>query len=68
MEDTYNVASFYGRQLLLEKEMRSLDAIISKIDAVKKDDVINVAQEVFDDKNLNLAVVGPFKNDKTLLR
>ena len=61
MEDTYNIAALYGRRMLHENKETSLKAIAKKIDSITKQDVLDIAKQIFDKKTLNLAVVGPFK-------
>ena len=60
LENSYNVASFFGRRKLLEKSVLSVDEVLSNIEKVKISDVINLAKEVFDINKLNFSVIGPF--------
>ena len=65
LESSDDLASFYGVQELLEKKILTPKEIYAKIDKVSFHDVMAVAQDIFQEKNLNLALVGPFK-DKSL--
>lgn len=47
--------------LLLEGRIRSYKEIFSKIEAVRVDDVVAVAEKIFKNR-LNLSIVGPFKD------
>jgi predicted Zn-dependent peptidase len=66
MEDSENLAEFYGLQDLLEHEHVSPEESIEKIKGVTKDEVFKVAQELFVDDALRLAVIGPQDNASTL--
>ncbi len=54
-------ASFYGIQELLKKEILTPEEIYKKIDKVTQNDILKVAQDIFQPKKLNLALIGPFK-------
>ena len=57
-------ASFYANQELLEKRILTPGQIFKKIDKVSSTDILKVARDIFQPQNLNLAVIGPFKNKK----
>ncbi len=65
LEDSYNTASFYGKRLLLDKELKAPQAIIKEIDRVEKEELEALAKEIFTTRKLNFAIVGPF--DKSSL-
>lgn len=60
------VAMFYGEQELMKNRIMSLDDIFEKIEKMTLDDIQRVARDVFQEKKLNLAVIGPHKNGKKL--
>ncbi|MFH1780727.1 MAG: pitrilysin family protein [Candidatus Nealsonbacteria bacterium] len=62
LEGSDDLASFYGAQTLLEKNILTPKEIYAKIDQVSSRDIMKVAQDIFQEKNLNLALVGPFKD------
>ena len=62
LEDSEEVASLYADSLLLEGKVRTPEEILKAVDKVKIDDIIRVAGKIFRPENLNLAVIGPFKN------
>ncbi|MGB9880686.1 MAG: insulinase family protein, partial [Anaerolineae bacterium] len=64
MEDTFANAEWVGHQEVLDQEVLTVDQVIAKIDAVTVSDVQQVAQRIFATEKLNLAVVGPFKQEK----
>lgn len=62
LESTDDVANFYGSQEVLKGEMKTIEEkakFLSKVTAI---DVRNMARKIFVDKNLNLAIIGPFKD------
>lgn len=62
LEDSYNVASWYGMRELLEGEIMTPDEALTQIDQVTTADVHRVARDIFKEEKLNLAIVGPFKD------
>jgi predicted Zn-dependent peptidase len=40
------------------------EQVFKRLDAIKSQDIIKVANELFQEKNLNLAIIGPYKSDK----
>ena len=63
MESSSDQISRAVTGLLLEDKIRSYKEIFTKIEAVKIDDVVAVAEKIF--KNgLNLSIVGPFGDKK----
>lgn len=56
-------ASFYGMQLLLEKKIKTPEEIYLEIDKVSAEEIVNFAKKIFTNDKLNLALVGPFKNE-----
>ena len=61
MEDSFNVASFYGNKKLLEEKVESPEQIVRRIEAVTKDEVISLAKQIFVPQKLNVAIIGPFE-------
>ncbi|MEK9186195.1 MAG: pitrilysin family protein [Patescibacteria group bacterium] len=64
LETTDAIAVYYGGQEVLKKELLSPEELLKKINAVSKKEVIDVANEIFRDDKLNLAMIGPYKDDK----
>jgi predicted Zn-dependent peptidase len=61
LEATDDIANFYGSQELLKKEIKTLEERIKKIQAVTSSDIQKIAKKIFVTKNLNLAIIGPYK-------
>lgn len=62
LEDSRNVAGFFGTDLLIEREVRTTEEILKKIDGVSADDVVRVASDIFKTEKLNLAIIGPYED------
>ena len=58
-------AHFYGGQEVLRKKIQTVDDIEKKIRKVTAAQVQALAKEIFVDRNLNLAIVGPFEDSNT---
>jgi len=61
LETSDQLAGFYGGQEIITREILTPKEIIKKIQAVKKEEIKEVAFEVFQNQKLNLAIIGPFK-------
>ena len=66
LETSDSVAAYYGMQELLTKDLVKPEALAKKIRAVTSEQIKEVANELFVDKNLNLAVIGPVGDKKAL--
>jgi len=64
LETSDALANYAGGRETLEGKVETPDKSIAKIRAVTADDVLAVAQKIFVDKNLNLAVVGNYKDEE----
>lgn len=62
LEDSSTVATYFGAKKLLQNRVETPEEIIRKIEAVKIEEIISLAKELFTEKNLNLAMIGPFKD------
>ena len=63
LEDTQNLASYYGTRMILGEELISPQEVIEKIMQVTKKDIITLAKDLVQEKNLNVAVIGPFNEE-----
>jgi predicted Zn-dependent peptidase len=66
MEDSRNVASWAGGQEILTNKILDIDQVVSIIDAVTPEEIVEVAQELMVEDQLRLAVVGPAKDGDEL--
>ncbi len=63
LEDSSNVADWFANQELFSKKIYTPKQKMKKFLAVTSSQVKKVAQELFIQKKLNLAIIGPFKNE-----
>ncbi len=66
MENSRNVAGWYGAQEMLMGRIMSVDDVTKIIENITAEDIRRVAGDLFITDKLNLAVVGPFKNESAL--
>jgi predicted Zn-dependent peptidase len=67
-EESDEVAMFFTDQELRKRKIETMDEIFQKIDKVRPKDVLRVAKDIFQDKRLNLAVVGPHRDKKKIAK
>lgn len=64
LETSDSLAFFYGTQeLLLDKSLTAKE-IFEQLEKVKKEEILKVARDIFKPENLNLALIGPFRDKK----
>lgn len=63
LEDSREVAGEYIEDLLLENKVRTPQEVIEGVDKVIVEDLRRLATELFMEKHLNLAVIGPYKDE-----
>jgi len=61
LESTDDIAGYYGTQEILKREMESIGEKARKIMEVTPKNIQDMANKIFTEKNLNLAIIGPFK-------
>ncbi len=66
LESTDDIANFYGGQEILKGEMKTIDEKAKELNKVTPLEIRNMARKIFTKKNLNLCLIGPFK-EKTKL-
>ena len=64
LESSDALASFYGLQALVEKDILTPEEIYAKINKVSANDILKAAKDIFKPEKLNLALVGPFRDKK----
>ncbi len=65
-EASDEAAMFYIDQELARKKIMTMEEIFARIDKVTVLDILRVAGDIFKEKTLNLAVIGPHKDGKKL--
>jgi predicted Zn-dependent peptidase len=66
MEDTMSLMLWLGEKVAAGEEELDVKDIMKRIEAVTKDDILRVASGIFRNDNMNLAVIGPVKDEKGL--
>jgi len=66
LETSESLASFYGGTLVLGQPLKTPEEVAKKLRAVTAEHIQHVARDLFKEKNLNCALIGPFKNKKKL--
>ncbi|RJR24660.1 insulinase family protein [Candidatus Microgenomates bacterium] len=67
LENSRSVAGWYAEKLLLEREIETPDQVFEKIEKITTSDIERVANRVFDENKINLAVIGPYEDEKRFL-
>ncbi len=62
LETSDAIASFYGDQEIIAKQIISPEELIKKIQSVKAEEIMATAKRIFQNNRLNLAIIGPFEN------
>ncbi|MFA5961112.1 MAG: pitrilysin family protein [Parcubacteria group bacterium] len=66
MEASDEVAMFFVGQELSRREILKREEIFRRVDSVTPEDILQVAKDIFQNKKLNLAIIGPHKNSEKL--
>lgn len=64
LEDTMSHMLWLGEKMISGEKDFSVKSILERIDAVKYEDIMRLSKEIFRDGNLNLAVIGPIKDER----
>ena len=64
LESSDAKAEFYGIQEILLNRVFTQEELYDKIEKVKAVDILRVAKKMFMPSNLNLVVLGPFKDKR----
>ncbi|MEI8174331.1 MAG: pitrilysin family protein [bacterium] len=68
LESTDDIANFYGGQELLKHEIRGAEKKAKEIRKVTASQIQALAKNIFRNENLNLALIGPFKDQDHFLK
>jgi predicted Zn-dependent peptidase len=68
LESSDAVASFVGNQELFRKKIKKPRELFEKINQLTAEDIQKEAQKMFQDKNLNLAIIGPQEQNQAKLK
>lgn len=62
LETSNSLASYYGEQEVMTREMETPEQLIKKIESVTAAEIQKIAKDIFKNEKLNLAIIGPFKD------
>ncbi|MBU0611836.1 insulinase family protein [Patescibacteria group bacterium] len=68
LESSDDIANFYGGQELLKRKIKNAEQRADEIRKVTSSDVQKIANEIFTNNKLNLALIGPFKEGNKFLK
>lgn len=63
LEDSFTVAAWYARQQLHGLEVLEPEKTVARFEAVEAEDIQRLAQALFQEETLHLAIVGPFSQN-----
>jgi len=66
LESSDSIAEYYGYQEILRRKLKTPQEVIGEIKKVTAKDIQKIAQKIFIDKHLNVAIVGPVKDQEKL--
>jgi len=64
LESSDDIANFYGGQELLKREIKKAEDKAKEIRKVTANQIQTMAEDIFQDKKLNLALIGPFQKEQ----
>ncbi len=64
LEDSRSVAALFATSKVIEDKILTPNEIIQKVDNVTLEDLQKVAGEIFQQSQLNLAIIGPYKDEE----
>ncbi|MDD4989159.1 MAG: pitrilysin family protein [Candidatus Pacebacteria bacterium] len=64
LESSNSLANFYGFQEVLKREILRPEEMVRELKLITPKQIQGVAQEIFQDTKLNLAIIGPFSDSK----
>lgn len=68
LETSDSIASFFGGQEVVKGEIISPEEFAKKIKSVTAKEIMSMAKKIFVEKNLNLAVIGPFEDKEKFVK
>lgn len=62
LEDTLNHMLWIGESMTALDKTYTLEEVKNEVNRVQREDLMRISQEIFKEKNINLAFIGPLKN------
>lgn len=66
MEDTMSHMLWLGEKIVSREKELDVEKIMDRVASINKDDIARVAGTIFKDESMNLAVIGPIKDEDRL--
>ena len=66
LEDTMSHMLWLGEKIVSKEKELDVNKILDKVASISKDDIMRVSGRVFKDESMNLAVIGPVKDENRL--
>ena len=66
MEDTMSHMLWLGEKIISKEKELDAEKIMVRVASISKDDIMRVAGGIFKNESMNLAVIGPVKDEKRL--
>jgi predicted Zn-dependent peptidase len=63
LEDSFRVANFFGSKMILQKKLITPEKQIEEIEKVGVEEIVALANEIFNDRHLNFTLIGPFEKE-----
>jgi len=68
LEDSFNLAEFYGKQALLYKKVKNPKQRLAEVMKVDKNQIRRIARETLDWQRAGVAAIGPFNSRASVLK
>ena len=66
LEDTMSHMLWLGEKIISNEKDFSVKSILARIEAVEPEDLMRISNDMLKDNAMNLAVIGPAKDDKDI--
>jgi len=63
LEDSFNVANYFGMKKLIEDKTETPEELIAKIEKVTSEQVVKLAKELFTKEKMNFSIIGPLQQN-----
>ena len=68
LESSDEIAEYFGFQEILRHELSTPEELVVRMSKVTSADILRVARQIFVTEKLNLALIGPWKDEKRFLK
>ena len=68
LESSDEIAEFFGFQEILRKKLTTPEELVARMRKVTAKDIQDVARQIFVTEHLNLALIGPWRENKDFIK